>query len=229
MRIAYLTLSVAIACSLFSIAPALGVNQARDVSSGSLLAAAASPTAVARPDRSRQAITLERRNDWNGLLELGRQWTQAEPRNATAWFVLGRALGALNRYLEAIAAYRRDLDLDPGDVYARNNLGNLYRDSGQLVQAMQTYRDAVRVNPDYLPAWHNLGLTYYRLKGPAGVSQALQRLRLSDLELADAWYKLAIEYSQSHDERIAQEAVEVLRGLSDGRRQRMFEVLLAGE
>jgi tetratricopeptide (TPR) repeat protein len=191
-------------------------------------AAAGSMPVASLPDWTREAIAREKRGDWQGLMDLGQQWTKAEPKNATAWFVLGRALGQMNRYPEAISAYLKDLEIQPRDLNGRNNLGNAYRDSRRFVEAMRAYRDAVRINPDYLPAWYNLALTYYQLKGAAGVSQALQRLGTLDPPLAATWYRLAIQYWQSHDQRVAQEAVQVLHGLSSASRERMFGVLLAG-
>lgn len=190
-------------------------------------AAPHSMPAPSRPNWTRQAIVHEQRQDWQSLVELGRRWTAAEPKNATAWFVLGRALGQMNRYAEAISAYLKDLEIEPRDLNGRNNLGNLYRDSGRFPEAMQAYRDALRLNPNYLPAWYNLALTFYQLKGMVGVSQALQQLRTVNPQLADAWYKLAIQYLQTHDERIAQEAVKVLHGLTNASRETMFQILLA--
>jgi tetratricopeptide (TPR) repeat protein len=192
------------------------------------VASQTTPQVTPHPDWSGQAIALERQGNWQGLLQLGRQWSQAQPNNATAWFILGRALGELNRLPEAISAYKINLRIEPGDVHARNNLGNAYRNSNSYLQAMFAYRDAVRINPEYVPAWQNLGLTFYQLKGMTGVSQALQQLHTSDPELAEAWYKLAIQYSQSHDARIAQQAIGVLRGLPNARRERMLKILLAG-
>lgn len=174
-----------------------------------------------------QAQALERRADWSGLLALARRLTQDEAGNALAWFVLGRAYGALGRYPEAIAAYRENLRLDPGDWYAHNNLGNAYRATQRHREAMDAYHGAVRARPDYLLAWRNLGQTFYQMKGPAGVSQALARLRASDPALAEAWRVLAVEYAVSRDEGVATKAMQVLRGLSDAERERMFAILLA--
>ena len=197
--------------------------------SGHAYRAGAQRTPVAsRPDWTTAAIARERRGDWQGLMALGKQWTKAEPKNATAWFVLGRGLAQLKLYPEAISAYLKELQIEPRDLNGRNNLGNAYRDSGRFLEAMRAYRDAVRINPDYLPAWYNLGLTFYQLKGAAGISQALQQLRSLDPPLAATWYKLAIQYLQSHDQRVAQEAVQVLHGLSSASRERMFGVLFAG-
>ncbi|MBN8771581.1 MAG: tetratricopeptide repeat protein, partial [Thiobacillus sp.] len=121
---------------------------------------------------------------------------------------------------------RHNLSLAPGDVLARNNLGNAWRDSGHAHEAMRAYRAAVEIDPDYLPAWQNLGLTFYRVKGQAGVTQALQKLQALDPKLADVWRALAVEYSVTGDARVAREAIRVWRGLSKARRTRMFGILL---
>jgi tetratricopeptide (TPR) repeat protein len=184
---------------------------------------------AARPQAEwvRQAQSLEKRADWPGLLAWGRIWAQADAKNPLAWFVQGRALGELGRFDDAIAAYRQNVQLAPGDVWARNNLGNAYRDSGRPREAMLAYRAAVEIDPDYVQAWHNLGLTFYLSKGQAGVAQALQKLQATDPALADVWRALAIEYSITGDARVAREAVRVLRGLSEAERARMFGILFA--
>jgi tetratricopeptide (TPR) repeat protein len=175
-----------------------------------------------------QAINLERQGNWEALAETGSRWTHAEPTNATAWFVLGRALGAQGRYPEAISAYRKSLALHPGDVYALNNLGNLFRDSRRDQEAMETYRAALRINPGYMAAWQNLGTTFYQMKGTPGVARALQQLNAVDPVLARVWYALAISYGQTRDPGLATEAVGILRGLSPAQREQMFHILLSG-
>jgi tetratricopeptide (TPR) repeat protein len=173
------------------------------------------------------ASQLERQQNRRALLALGHHWTQNEPDNATAWFVLGRAYSKTQRYPEAIEAYRRNLKIEPNDVHALNNLGNVYRDSRLPREAMLAYRDAVRIKPDYVEAWHNLGLSFFALKGAAGVTQALQQLHASDPKLAEAWRNLAIEYSLTRDQLVARKAINVLRGLDAEKRQQMFDILFS--
>lgn len=184
------------------------------------------PATLAQSSWIGQAQALEKCGDWSGLLAWGRQWTRTEADNALAWFVLGRAWGELKNYPEAISAYRQNLRLDPTDQYAHNNLGNAYRASSRYREAMDAYQAAVRSRPDYIVAWHNLGLTYYDLKGLAGVAQSLQKLNATNPGLAEAWRRLAIDYSLTRDPRVTQGAIQILRGLSDAERERMFDILL---
>ncbi len=149
----------------------------------------------------KEAQSLEKRGDWQGLLAWGQDWAQIDDKNPLPWFVQGRALGELGRTPEAIAAYQRNVSLAPRDALARNNLGNAYRDSGRPREAMLAYR------------------------AEAGVTQALQKLQATNPVLADVWRALAIEYSITRDERVARRAVRVLRGLSSAERKRMFGIL----
>jgi tetratricopeptide (TPR) repeat protein len=172
-----------------------------------------------------EAQALERRRDWVGLLAWGRDWAAVHARNPLAWFVQGRALGELGRLPEAIGAYREALGIDPTDVWALNNLGNAERDSGNLRGAMQAYRRAVEIDPGYVAAWHNLGLAFYLAQGEAGVTRALQQLDAVDPKLAAVWRALAIDYVLTRDGRVAQQAVQVLRGLTAVERARLFRIL----
>jgi tetratricopeptide (TPR) repeat protein len=175
-----------------------------------------------------QAKVLERRGDWDALLEWGQRWTREEPDNALSWYVLGRANNELQRYPEAIAAYRENLRLDPADVYAYTNLGNALRNSQRYPEAIRAYREALRLKPDCVRSWHNLGLTYFTLKGMPGVNQDMQALRQVDPALAEAWQKLALEYARSQDLGTAREALRVLTVLDSARRERLFSILFAG-
>ena len=43
-----------------------------------------------------------------------------------------------------------------------NNLGIAYERSGMNTEAIESYRQAIKINPDYAEAHYNLGIAYER-------------------------------------------------------------------
>ncbi len=60
-------------------------------------------------------------------------------------------------YPQAIAEWRKAVDLDPADAKARFNLGLSLQQSGKLDESIGEYRKAVEFNPDNAAAYTNLG------------------------------------------------------------------------
>ena len=58
---------------------------------------------------------------------------------------------------EAVACYRRALELKPDFAEAHNNLGNALNDQGKLDEAVACYRRALELMPDFAEAHSNLG------------------------------------------------------------------------
>lgn len=85
---------------------------------------------------------------------------------------LANALADLRRTDEAIAEYRRAIELDPGFAMARFNLSNLLAAHGQDDEAIDQLRRALAAKPDYLDAHVNLGVELQK-KGrlDAGIAQ----------------------------------------------------------
>ncbi|MGD0627208.1 MAG: tetratricopeptide repeat protein, partial [Thermodesulfobacteriota bacterium] len=76
-----------------------------------------------------------------GLLEWGRKRTAKEPENALAWYELRAAYDGLNRYDDAIEAYRQAIRIEPKDVDAWYNLGVAYSSSGNRTAALNAVQE----------------------------------------------------------------------------------------
>src|SRR5580704_526027 len=63
-------------------------------------------------------------------------------------------------YAEAISDYRKVLELRPGDVQAKVNLGAALAHVGQFDEAIATYRSALPSVKDKNPILLNLALAY---------------------------------------------------------------------
>ena len=74
-----------------------------------------------------------------------------------AYYNLGNVLKDQGKLDEAVACYRRALELKPDFAEAHNNLGNALKDQGKLDEAVACYRRALELKPDYAEAHNNLG------------------------------------------------------------------------
>lgn len=90
--------------------------------------------------------------------DLSRQLTQLSPQNRNAWNLLGISLLELNQFDEAIAALKKQIDIDPRSPYAYNNLGRVYWRQLKFDEAAQQFQAQISINPDDRYAHANLGL-----------------------------------------------------------------------
>jgi len=104
--------------------------------------------------------------DWNRLLAYGQAWAKAEPNNATAWYVVGRAYGSkyynigLGRPAEAAVAYQRVVQLNPRWVEAWHALGLTYQELGQWRESVAALEHATQLVPQRTNSWDFLCASY---------------------------------------------------------------------
>jgi FkbM family methyltransferase len=91
--------------------------------------------------------------------QLYRQVVAADPNNASAWCYFGIACHDQQRYDEAVAAYRRALELQPDFPVALNNLGNTFRLLKRIDESVACFDRALAIKPDYLIGYKNKGTT----------------------------------------------------------------------
>ena len=79
------------------------------------------------------------------------------PRNATAYFNLGLALKALQRYEEAMVSFSQAIAIKPDYAQAWNNRGVVLQDQLRWDEAAQSYAGAIAAQPGFAQAHYNLG------------------------------------------------------------------------
>lgn len=92
---------------------------------------------------------------------------------------------------DAMAAYRRALEIDPSYADAHLNLGRLLHEAGRLEEAEGHYRQAVQSDPRSARAFYNLGVALEDQASPKGAREAYEAALRLDPELAVAHFNLS--------------------------------------
>jgi tetratricopeptide (TPR) repeat protein len=81
------------------------------------------------------------------------------PQDADAWVNKGLTLEDQRKYDEAVTAYDKAIELDPGNVEAWFRKGFTLRLQGKYDEAIKAFDKAIELNPRYEVAWYNKGYT----------------------------------------------------------------------
>jgi protein O-mannosyl-transferase len=87
---------------------------------------------------------------------------------------LGVACARLGKPGEAVQALSQAVRLDPGNVAAHNNLGNVFVQQGKYEEAVHQFEETVRLKPDHANAHNNLAISCKKL---GRVNEAIENYR----------------------------------------------------
>src|SRR5208337_535121 len=106
-------------------------------------------------------------------------------------------LAAKGQEEEAIAEWKKALELSPQDPFANNNLGTHLLKRGQLDLAIPYFQKAVQAKPEYADAQNNLGIALMQQGKLEEASLHLQKAQEDDRRNVQTYYNLgAILYMQ---------------------------------
>ncbi len=111
----------------------------------------------------------------------------------------GNAHFGNNRLEEAIACYRRAIELNPRYAEVYNNLGFVLQFQNKLDEAVACYRKAIEYNPDLLQANRNLGLALLSLEQSDAAEISFLKVVELDPEHAEALQSLGVIAGQRGD------------------------------
>jgi tetratricopeptide (TPR) repeat protein len=104
---------------------------------------------------------------------------------------------------EAIAAYKKTLELDPTHAAAHINLGTLYYNRREYGAAEKHYREAIEVDPRYALAYFDLGNVLDETGRLQDAVKAYKDAIALASTYADAHYNLALAYEKLKQPRLA--------------------------
>ncbi|MCS5589627.1 MAG: tetratricopeptide repeat protein [Candidatus Thioglobus sp.] len=71
--------------------------------------------------------------------------------------ILGSALQATEKFIEAVDCYNQAIQINPDYVDAYGNRGNALKELGRLDEAIKSYNKVIQLNPNYAEAYGNRG------------------------------------------------------------------------
>jgi len=131
------------------------------------------------------------------------------------WYDLGLAYAGANRHVEAIGAFRKQIDLDPNHKHANGDLAMELQQTGKTDEAIAAYRKQLETAP-YEKATHkNLGLLLTQLGRDADARTELEAAAAIPPDDPETKLALAQVYGRLGEKSQAQELMKGLTGSAD--------------
>ncbi|MFW5975055.1 MAG: tetratricopeptide repeat protein, partial [Bacteroidota bacterium] len=129
---------------------------------------------------------------------------EAEPDNASAWFIKGYIYEEQNKMEEAIKHYTISIEKDADFVEPYINLGILYSDRGNPMAA-DYFNGALNIDPNNVNAMYLLGLHYQEQERYDKAVSAYQNIISVNPDYPHSYYNIgyiALVYQDDYDKAI---------------------------
>ena len=143
------------------------------------------------PESEEVVLNLARVYVESGDIDRAAKLIEAVPasdRTARMEFTLGAAYDQLKRPKDAIAAYKRAADLEPGDVPTMNALGQALLNDGQFDAALKQYKDISSADPEDAGALVHIAEIQRRQGKYEDALTTIRKARKKDPENLEAGY-----------------------------------------
>ena len=144
-------------------------------------------------------VSLFMQQQYQEAETLARGMTRQFPNYVLAWKALGAIYKQIGRGASALEPLQRAVRLSPDDADVLYNLGVAYLDSNKLVEAEASYRRALEVNAQLLPAHFSLGQLLQTRGEYADAEISFRQVLQIDASVGEAYNNLAMAcFAQGH-------------------------------
>ncbi|MBU6392378.1 MAG: tetratricopeptide repeat protein, partial [Planctomycetes bacterium] len=117
-----------------------------------------------------------------------------DPRYSHAYFYIGCCKDKLERYPEAIEAYKHAIRINPDFIEAHSNLGAACDRAGRYAEAVEAYRHVVRIQPEDVEFHYKLGKAYSALGRYAEAIKAFKQVIRMSPSFTEVYDGLGLAY-----------------------------------
>lgn len=114
-------------------------------------------------NRLNELITLVNSGELVKAEEMSLDITRQFPKSGVGWKIYGYVLWQKRSLSEALLALQNSIKYEPNDPESFNNLGNIYKDLGDLQSARENYLRSISLKPSFPQAQNNLGVVLNEL------------------------------------------------------------------
>jgi cytochrome c-type biogenesis protein CcmH/NrfG len=152
--------------------------------------------------------------------------TPPGPAASGDWENQAAAPGKSQDWHGLLAHCRRWTQAQPDNTLAYYYLGFVYHVLGRHREAVEAYREAVRLKPDDAEAWYNLGVSYGNLGRHREAAEAYREAVRCKPDDAEVWGELNEGYFISGNRIAALEAVKELRRYDSQKADELFNLIM---
>ncbi len=127
-----------------------------------------------------------------------RKAIELNPKYVPAYIGLGNAYYQKRRsFNQAAAQYKKAVEIAPS-AQLHNYLGTALNYQGYYQKAVNQFQKAIELNPNYAPAYMNLGITYFYMKQFANTVSSEQKAISLNPNTPEAYFFLAQGYEKQN-------------------------------
>ncbi|PSN55969.1 Transmembrane and TPR repeat-containing protein 4 [Blattella germanica] len=153
---------------------------------------------VAKVQKIRR-VTAWRSAEWQSEAVLFKSGLSVCPLNAKVHYNIAKNAGDAGNRTLAVFEYREALRLHSEYDQAMNNLANILKDEGKLIEAESLLRKAVDLRPDFAAAWMNLGIVLAGLKRHSEAEASYFTALIHRKKYPDCYYNLGnLRYNDAY-------------------------------
>ena len=118
----------------------------------------------------------------------------AKGKSLADWIIVAAALEQKKDWQGVLDWCRQWTRADPGNAWAWYNSGVAYTNLRHYTDAIEAYREALRLKSDFTEAWSNLGAAYAELNRTTDAIEAYREALHIKPDDAETWYNLGVIY-----------------------------------